>query len=208
MNTAPRRGRPRRFPAPVQAEGELPMDDATEALEASEGSEAPVTPTKSLRPPMRKEYTLASAQQRADEILQHVGSLDEGVDEFYIDRSKIPHGWDMEWKTKAVLGAEDPAQMVGYARTGWEPVPSYMFPDMMPANWKGTTIERKGMILMMRPKQLTDMARSVDAKRAREAVKIREQQIASAPDGQFTRDHSQVRPKINKGYEPMPVPQD
>lgn len=204
MNTpAPRRGRQRRFPI---AENVIPVDGEAEGVEAQE--EAPVASVKSLRPPMRKEYTLASAQERTAQIMGHIGSLDEGIDEFYIDRSRIPAGWDMEWKTKTVLGAEDPAQMVAYARTGWEPVPVYMFPDMMPASWKGNTIERKGMILMMRPKQLTDMARSVDAKRARDAVRAKEQQLSSAPDGQFTRDHSQAKPKIGKSYEPMPIPQD
>lgn len=200
---APRRGRQRRFPI---TESMVSTEVEIEGVEDQE--EAPAAPAKSLRPPMRKEYTLASAQERAAQVMGHIGSLDEGIDEFYIDRSRIPPGWDMEWKTKTVLGAEDPAQMVAYARTGWEPVPAYMFPDMMPDGWKGNTIERKGMILMMRPKQLTDMARSVDAKRARDAVRAKEQQLSSAPDGQFTRDHSQAKPKIGKSYEPMPVPQD
>lgn len=200
---APRRGRQRRFPI---TESMVSTEVETQGVEDQE--EAPAAPAKSLRPPMRKEYTLASAQERAAQVMGHIGSLDEGIDEFYIDRSRIPPGWDMEWKTKTVLGAEDPAQMVAYARTGWEPVPAYMFPDMMPDGWKGNTIERKGMILMMRPKQLTDMARSVDAKRARDAVRAKEQQLSSAPDGQFTRDHSQAKPKIGKSYEPMPVPQD
>lgn len=200
---APRRGRQRRFPI---TESMVSTEVEAEGVEDQE--EAPAAPAKSLRPPMRKEYTLASAQERAAQVMGHIGSLDEGIDEFYIDRSRIPTGWDMEWKTKTVLGAEDPAQMVAYARTGWEPVPAYMFPDMMPDGWKGNTIERKGMILMMRPKQLTDMARSVDAKRARDAVRAKEQQLSSAPDGQFTRNHSQAQPKIGKSYEPMPVPQD
>lgn len=203
MNTpAPRRGRQRRFPI---SESVLMEETETDVMADQEEAAAPA---KSLRPPMRKEYTLSSAQERTAEILGHISTLDEGIDEFYIDRSRIPPGWDMEWKTKTVLGAEDPAQMVAYARTGWEPVPAYMFPDMMPQGWKGNTIERKGMILMMRPKQLTDMARSVDAKRARDAVRAKEQQLSSAPDGQFTRDHSQAKPKIGKSYEPMPIPQD
>jgi|GEM_PF-1105439 len=208
MNTAPRRGRPRRFPAPVQAEADLPMDDATEALDASEGQDTPATPAKSMRPPMRKDYSLASAESRTAEILGHVGTVAEGVDEFYIDRSRLPPGWDAEWKTKTVMGAEDPAQMVSYARMGWEPAPLDLFPEMMPQGWKGNTIERKGMILMIRPRKITDMVRQADAKKAREQIRAKEAQLSSAPDGQFTRDHAQIKPKINKGYEPMPVPQD
>ena len=199
-NEPARRGRVRRFPTPEQVEGAAP-----EGADVEAGAEAPA---RSIRPPMRKEYSLAAAEARFNQIIGHVGSVDEGVDEFYIDRSKIPPGWDMEWKTKTVLGAEDPAQMVSYARMGWEPVPLHMFPEMMPDGWRGNTIERKGMILMMRPKKVTDMVRQADAKRARDAIRAKEAQLASAPDGQFTRDHSQAKPKIGKSYEPMPIPQD
>lgn len=202
MNDTPRRGRPRRFPAPVQADGEVPVVDTAEA------PEAPATPARVLRPPMRKDYSLASAESRTAEILGHVGTVAEGVDEFYIDRSRLPPGWDAEWKTKTVMGAEDPAQMVSYARMGWEPAPLDLFPEMMPQGWKGNTIERKGMILMIRPRKITDMVRQADAKKAREQIRAKEAQLSSAPDGQFTRDHAQVKPKINKGYEPMPIPQD
>ena len=202
MNDTPRRGRQRRFPAPVRAEGELPEVDAAEA------SEAPATPARVLRPPMRKDYSLASAESRTAEILDHVGTVAEGVDEFYIDRSRLPPGWDAEWKTKTVMGAEDPAQMVSYARMGWEPAPLDLFPEMMPQGWKGNTIERKGMILMIRPRKITDMVRQADAKKARDQIRAKEAQLSSAPDGQFTRDHAQIKPKINKGYEPMPIPQD
>ena len=69
-------------------------------------------------------------------------------------------------------------------------------------------VERKGMILMLRPKQITDMVRQADARRARDQIRAKEAQLSSAPDGQFTRDHAQIKPKINKGYEPMPIPQD
>lgn len=202
MNDTPRRGRPRRFPAPVQVEGEVPEVDAPEASQVSN------------RPPMRAQmreddpWSAAAAKRRYEEVMGHIGTVDDGVDEFAIDRRRIPDGWDAEWKTKTVLGAEDPAQMVAYQRMGWEPAPTSLFPELMPADWKGNTVERKGMILMLRPKQITDQVRAVDARRAREQIRHKEAQLASAPDGQFTRDHNQVKPKIGKSYEPMPIPQD
>jgi hypothetical protein len=64
------------------------------------------------------------------------------------------------------------------------------------------------MILMIRPKKITDMVRQADARKAREQMRAKEAQLSSAPDGQFTRDHAQVKPKISKGFEPMPIPQD
>lgn len=205
MNDAPRRGRPRRFPVPAKVEGEAPEVDAAEVSEAPKASNRPP-----LRAQMREDdpWSAAAAERRAAEVLGHIGTVDDGVDEFAIDRRRIPEKWDAEWKTKTVLGAEDPAQMVAYQRMGWEPAPLHLFPELMPADYKGNTIERKGMILMMRPKQITDQVRQADARRAREQIRHKEAQLSSAPDGQFTRDHNQVKPKIGKSYEPMPIPQD
>lgn len=199
----------RRGRRPRMAKQDLEAITGAEAPEAVEAVEEAVqAPARSLRPPMRKDYSLASAEARTAEILGHVGTVAEGVDEFYIDRSRLPVGWDAEWKTKTVLGAEDPAQMVSYARMGWEPAPLDLFPEMMPQGWKGNTIERKGMILMIRPRKITDMVRQADARKAREQIRAKEAQLSSAPDGQFTRDHAQVKPKISHGYEPMPIPGD
>lgn len=203
-NTPMRRGRRPRLPK--QDLEAIAGDEGQEAVGTVE--EAVHAPARSLRPPMRKDYSLASAESRTAEILGHVGTVAEGVDEFYIDRSRLPAGWDAEWKTKTVLGAEDPAQMVSYARMGWEPAPLDMFPEMMPQGWKGNTIERKGMILMIRPRKITDMVRQADSRKAREQIRAKEAQLSSAPDGQFGRDHAQVKPKISHGYEPLPIPGD
>jgi hypothetical protein len=61
---------------------------------------------------------------------------------------------------------------------------------------------------MERPAVITERFREKDRRNARNSIQIREQQLSSAPDGQFDRNHSQVKPKINRGYEPMPVPKD
>ena len=78
---------------------------------------------------------------------------------------------------------------------------------MMPINAQGA-IERKGMVLMERPQIVTDQVRDADYRRARGQIRAKEQQLTQAPQGQFGRDHSQAQPKINKSYEPMPVPKD
>jgi hypothetical protein len=201
-NITARRGRPRRlFP---QENAAVAHDAPVEAMD--EAQEAPVS-RPSLRQAMREDDPRAAAARRAAEIMGHIGTVDEGSDEFYVNRSLVPDGWDIEWKTRTVLGAEDPAQMVSYQRMGWEPVPTNMFPEMMPKGWKGDTIERKGMIMMMRPKQITDMVRAADAKRARDQIRAKEAQLSAAPEGQFARDHAQVKPNIKKGYEPMPIPE-
>jgi hypothetical protein len=162
----------------------------------------------SFRPETAKsEDPRTRAAQRAAELRNHLGNLDEGPDEFYFDANLIPDGWSYEWKRQRVLGAEDAAYSVALRRTGWEPVPASRHPEMMPTGATGY-IERKGMILMERPKEITDEMRAIDYRNARNQVRTKEQQLAAAPDGQFGRDHAQVKPKISKGYEPMAIPSD
>jgi hypothetical protein len=64
------------------------------------------------------------------------------------------------------------------------------------------------MILMQRPAVISDEARAVEARKARNQVRVKEQQLNAAPDGTMTRDHASVRPQISKGYSPIAVPGD
>jgi len=222
--TRPKRGRPPRMPVPVEPVNTAPQrvrpiaDDAeADALAAELGGamdavmnvsrEAPARAP--LRPAMREENPRERAKRRAAEIRDHVGGdLDEGTDEFYVPASAIPDGWTYEWKRITVMGQEDPAYQVQIAQKGWEAVPASRHPEMMPHGWSGNTIDRKGQRLFERPREITDEARQIEMRRARSQVRIKEQQLTQAPDGQFGRDHAQVRPKISKGYEPMPIPAD
>ena len=98
--------------------------------------------------------------------------------------------------------------MVQLAQTGWEPVPADRHPELMPKGYKGADIMRKGQILMERPEELTAEARMYERRAAAAQVRNKEAQLNQAPDGTLTRDHALARPKISKGYEPMPVPKE
>jgi len=165
-------------------------------------------PAVEMRPKMREEDPRARAARRAQELRDHRGTLDEGNDEFYIDPSSIPPGWDYEWKRKTVLGAEDPAYQVALARSGWEVVPASRHPEMMPDKGGYTAIERKGMVLMERPKEITDEMRSLELRKARQQVRAKEQQLNSAPDGQFERSNkNNSLVNVKKSYEAIPIPE-
>jgi hypothetical protein len=170
-----------------------------------------VDKSKPIRPDLRgamtnEEDPRARAARRAAEIRGHLGGMDEGTDEFALPPA--PAGWTYEWKRKTVLGQEDPAHQVALLRMGWEPVPTDRHPEMMPGSGNYPTIERKGMILMERPTELVEEARSIELQKARGQVRAKEAQLAGTPDGTMTRDHAQARPKINKSYEAMPVPKE
>jgi hypothetical protein len=79
----------------------------------------------------------------------------------------------------------------------------------MPANTSYETIERDGMILMERPKELTDEARANDIRNARAQVQQKQEQLAQAPQGQFDRankDRSLV--KVARNYEAISIPNE
>jgi len=64
------------------------------------------------------------------------------------------------------------------------------------------------MVLMERPTEVVEEARRIQQKVAKDQVRAKEAQIAGTPDGTMTRDHAQTRPKINKSYEPIPIPKE
>ena len=162
-----------------------------------------------MRPAMREEDPRTRAARRAAELRDHRGEVQEGVDEFFVDPNDIPPGWSYEWKRKYVLGAEDPAYQVSLARAGWEPVPTSRHPSYMPDTGNYPTIERKGMILMERPAEITDEARNMELRRARQQVRQKEAQLNSAEGGQFERSNKdQSLVKINRSYESIPIPKE
>jgi hypothetical protein len=196
-STSRRRGRPPRSLAAKAPEG---IETNVENVEA-------VFSRPALRAEMRELDPRAAAAKRAAEIRGHLGSLDDGTDEFVAPPA--PDGWTYEWKRKTILGQEDPAHQVHLARTGWEPVETSRHPEMMPGQGSHPTIERKGMVLMQRPSVITDEVRQIELSRARSQVRTKEEQLSGTPEGGLGhREHAQVRPKIGKSFEAMPVPKD
>jgi len=164
---------------------------------------APVLERASLRPELREADPRARAAARAAQIRDDNGGMDEGTDEFYIPKDIIPDGWTYEWKRHTIWNQEDPAYTVQIAREGWEPVPSSRHPQMMPSNWTKGTIERKGMMLMERPTEISEEVRRIEQKRARDQVRIKEAQLSGTPEGTMDR----VKPTISKKFD-MPIPED
>lgn len=168
----------------------------------------PVGRPPKLRPEM--DDSRSRAAQRAAELLDGGLDVDEiANDEFKIDLSAIPDGWDYEWKRHEVLGAKDPSYEVDIRRMGWEPVPADRHPEMMPVGYKGVAIERKGMILMERPAEITRRVRDRDAKAARDLVRTKEEALSEAAPGQFERvdGNRSKTARISKSVEPMAIPE-
>lgn len=167
-----------------------------------------------LRPEMRPNATIEEsprerAARRSAELRGHDTDLgDDGTDEYYIELGIIPDGWSYEWKTRTILGAEDPAHQVALARKGWEIVPASRHPELMPMGYKGVEITRKGMVLMERPMEITQEANQASLRRARMQMRDKEAQLTQAKGGEFDRSNKgDPLVKINKKYEAIPIPE-
>ena len=182
-----------------------PEDDGSDLVGTAPAPETTIREPK--REPMREEDPRARAARRAAELRDHLGDGNEGTDEFYINPDDVPAGWSYEWKRETLLGAEDPAYQVALAQVGWEPVPTKRHPSYMPGQGDHPVIRRKGMILMERPKEITDEHREREARKARLQVRAKEEQLNSAPTGQFERSNKdQSLVKVKRSYEAIPVP--
>jgi hypothetical protein len=167
-----------------------------------------------LRPEMRPAATTEEsprerAARRTAELRGHdVDVGDDGTDEYYIELGIIPDGWSYEWKTRTILGAEDPAHQVALARKGWEIVPASRHPELMPMGYKGVEITRKGMVLMERPMEITQEARNAEYRKARMQMRDKEAQLTQPKGGEFERTNKgDPLVKISKKYEAIPIPE-
>lgn len=160
-----------------------------------------------VRANLREDSPARRAAQRAAEIRAHRAGLDpDNEDKFFIDPRIVPEGWSYEWKRKSVYNQEDPSYQIRLADGGWTPVPASRddrHKALMPTG-AYNTIERDGMVLMERPLELTEEAKALELRRARNQVRAKEAQLNSAPDGTLPRD----RPQVKKSYEAMPIPNE
>jgi hypothetical protein len=203
----PRRDRVKpHIPEIIRADSVLGDDDP---FGDSAAAPEPEPQRREMRTDMREEDPRVRAARRAAEIMGNINDLDEGEDEFYIDQKDVPDGWTYEWKRLTLLNKEDPSYTTQLERKGWEPVPAKRHPSYMPTNSSDAIIERKGMILMERPKEITDEVKRIEMRKARNQIRQKQEQLNSAPDGTFTRNGPDGRPltKLITSYEAMPVPE-
>lgn len=184
------------------------VEQAVEAVEEEVAAREELM-RRDLRPAVREEDPRTRAARRAAEIRNHHNVDDDGVDEFFIDTSVIPPGWSYEWKRRTVYNEENAAYQVQLQLKGWEPVPASRHPEYMPDGNRYSTIERKGMVLMERPLEITEASRQSEMRKARLQVRSKEEQLNAAPGGTFDRSNKDAPlVKVGKSYEPIPIPND
>ena len=99
---------------------------------------------------------------------------------------------------------------VTLAQRGWDAVPAYRHPEMMPTGYKGATIDREGQRLMERPLEITNESKARELRKARSQVQQKEAQIKGAPAGDNspfdTTNKGAPLNNIRRSYEAMPIP--
>lgn len=121
----------------------------------------------------------------------------------FVPPDLIPEGYTVEWKNTHIYGQPVPPDYhIDLRNQGWEPASMHQFGPMMPDTWEKTTIERRGQILMIRPKELTDEARAEDRAAANEQIRGKLQQVGLAPSGTMER----TKLTLKKSYESVDVP--
>jgi len=126
-------------------------------------------------------------------------------DPFALPLDQIPEGSSYEWKRWSVHGQQDPFYISSMRDQGWEPVNPARHPNWVPPGYKEPHLIKGGMILMERPIELTNEAKSEMNRSARDQVVTAEQRLGLAPKDTMTRDHEGVRPRITKEIARMVI---
>jgi hypothetical protein len=149
------------------------------------------------------------ARKRIAELRATYGDdEDDQAGDAFIDKwfAEAPAGWTYEWKTHSVWNKEYPQYMNNLYRRGWAAVPASRHRDLMFPEYDGESIIIDGMILMERPKELTDRQRIRDYRKAIDQMKFSEQKLTEAPPGTAPRDiNPRTLPRVSSHVGP-PIP--
>ena len=148
----------------------------------------------------------ARARARIAEIRAIHGDGD--FSEVYVDKwfAAAPPGWIYEWKTHAVWNKEYPQYVSGLQRSGWSPVQAVRHRELLYPEYEGENIIIDGMILMERPRELTDQVRRREYQRAIDVVRNSERKLADAPGGTAPRTaFADTMPKVRSHVGPVTI---
>ena len=140
---------------------------------------------------------------------------DDTPDRLRISPDMIPEGMSAQWVTDSIYGQAVPQHRADFERKGWTPVHQEDFDGIydgmfMPKGMQGE-INVEGLVLMMRPKQITDKAKITDRRRAREQVAIKEQALRGGDlpiSLDSTHPSALQSNRITKTVERISVPKD
>ena len=141
---------------------------------------------------------------REEDLRDIMSAVMDEEDKFYVSPEIIPDGFSVEWKRMTVLGKRTPDQNtyeMRLAKTRWEPVSLAAHPGfrrLVPKNYDGDTVENEGMILMIRPTEISKKVKQIQEYKARSQLNDKMAQLNQTVPGQAPRAVQVVR----QSYEP------
>lgn len=149
------------------------------------------------------------ARERISQLRAQYGDMDEEDSDVYLDRffAESPPGWTYEWKTHTVFGKNFPHYTTQLLRSGWAPVPANRHRELLFPEYVDESIIIDGLILMERPKELTDRRRLRERNKATDQVRNSEAKLVEAPAGTAPRDaHRKTHPRVGSSVGPIGIP--
>lgn len=103
-----------------------------------------------------------------------------------------------EWKRTAIVGMPDHEHQIDLRENHWQPVMAADMPGMMPSGYEGA-VERAGMVLMRRPRYLTEEATEENLDIARRQVQHNERKLGITDHGTLPR----TKPTLSREIGPV-----
>jgi hypothetical protein len=148
----------------------------------------------------------ARARARVAEIRAIHG--DDDFSEVYVDKwfAEAPPGWTYNWKTHSVWNKEYPQYLSALQHTGWSPVPAHRVRHLLYPEYEGENVILDGMILMERPRELTDRVIQREYRRAVDVVRSSERKLSDAPAGTAPRTaFAETSPRVRGHVGPVEI---
>ena len=149
------------------------------------------------------------ARRRISELRAQYGDIDTEESDVYLDRfyAESPPGWTYEWKTHTVFNKTFPHYTTQLLRSGWAPVPANRHRELLYPEYQDESIIIDGLMLMERPKELTDRRRMRERIKATDQVRNSEAKLVEAPAGTAPRDqHRKTQPRVGSTVGPIGIP--
>lgn len=167
------------------------------------------------REPVREAVSSKKFKMRAQPNWELVDpNAVDSPDRLRINPDLIPAGMSALWVTDSVIGQGVPQHRSEFERKGWTPVHQEDFDGQfdgmfMPKGADGE-INVEGLVLMMRPKEMTLKAERNDKRKAYEQVAIKEAALTGGdlPGVSLDPDHPSARNsnRIRKSREAIEIP--
>lgn len=145
------------------------------------------------------EITRKIAERPAERTPQRI-VIRTAENRFDIPADEIPTGMDYGWKIVSVNGKEDREAIIAWTQNGWRPVPAGRHPRFTGENPDSQAkVERGGLVLCERPKELTAQSAAMDKQNAADLVRTQMDRLA----GRARETGSQRVTTLKSKYEPI-----